>query len=161
MHDKPGLGRKGYRPSVRTQQLHRERTEKKFTADASPQSHGEAEVVIGWQLANVLRAWLDQWRRERPPDQTTGNAKYKQEGGNETVYFMGAMNYLSDKSGLSVRYLSRLVACEMEHVNLSKADAVLQAMERADYLGNEIEVVPNPRWSREKWQRYMHERGCI
>jgi hypothetical protein len=47
------------------------------------------------------------------------------------------------------------------HVTLSVAEALLMAIGKHYLLANgAIPVIPNPRWSQERWIEYMDERGC-
>jgi len=129
-----------------TEKLHRERT--KPARPGKPQYHGqgEAEIVPAYQLKAILDPWIKKWNKQYPTDRTD---------------FEGPHGYLSRESGVPVRQISRIVNLEITSVSLSDADAILQALERPDYLGNEIQVVPNPNWSLERWMAYMEERGCI
>jgi hypothetical protein len=119
---------------------------------------GEAEVVHGWALANVVRAWVDQWQRERP--------SYHVEAGKDpttvNIAFVSAFVWLADKTGLNVRRINGIAAAEFTYVGVTQADAILTAIGKSHYLTNgEINVIPNPNWSRERWVAYMKERGCV
>lgn len=94
---------------------------------------GPAEVVPGYQLANILRAWLHQ-------SQTT-------------------MVDLAVIVGVDEKLIRVLVNCEREVVDADLADKILVAIDRLD-LWNELQTLPSPHWSLEKWISYMRERGC-
>lgn len=102
-------------------------------------SNNPAEVVPTWQLSNALRGWLHRW-----------NPDSKEAG----------LEFLAEKLGVTQRRIVAIVRVEAKHTGLQMADALLSAMERSELLGLEIDVIPNPQWSQERWVRYMQERGC-
>jgi plasmid maintenance system antidote protein VapI len=121
--------------------LHLERLEK-ARAMTTPQQRlhgkGEAEVVPGYELSEILREWV-----------------VKRLATNETTH-----EWLAEQTGIHVRRVSDLINGEFTLVPLSQADKLLQAIDRADYLANRLHVIPNPYWSPERWRQYMEERGC-
>lgn len=152
-------GKPGYRPSLRTKELHRQRTEERKLArlreevEAAEQSYngrGEAQVVIGYQLAKVLQEWRDMFDK-RNEGFDPGRDK-----------IMGPIDWLKEMTGLHVRRIHGLVKGEFPIVGLSQAELVLMAIDKEQLLDNgTIHVIPNPNWSLEKWTTYMEERGCI
>lgn len=122
--------------------LHNERMEKARAGNDSQQRRyngaGEAEVVPGYELSEILREWV-----------------VKRLAINQSTH-----EWLAEQTGIHVRRISGLINGEYTCVPLSQADAVLQAIERADYLETRLHVIPNPNWSPERWMQYMQERGC-
>jgi hypothetical protein len=70
--------------------------------------------------------------------------------------------WLAQETGLTDRSIRRVLSLETKFTVLNRAEALLQAVGRPDLIapGGLIEVVPNPMWNPERWQRYMAERGC-
>lgn len=106
---------------------------------------GEPTVVAGWQLANVLRAWIDQWRIERPVNDP---------------HFMGAVEYLAFHTGLNHRRINGLVKSEFPTVGETQVDKILRAIDKEFLLHTELKVMPNPGWDLEKWLEWRSEQGC-
>lgn len=110
----------------------------------------------GFQLSEVLRKWIVEYLDGRP---ISGNlAERRRKGG---IRFYGPIQYLADHTGINARRVSGICNGEFSMVPLSQADALLQAIEQTDFLDKEIQVVPNPNWSPERWLAYMEERGCV
>ena len=123
---------------------HLERMEKIQQIRPIPQNklhgRGEAEVVPGYELSEILREWVVQRLAEN-------NSTHE---------------WLAEKTGLHVRRVSGIINGEYVCVPLSQADKLLQAIERTDLyhvVPARIHVIPNPNWSQERWQEYMEERG--
>jgi hypothetical protein len=132
---------------AQTLKLHNERLEK-VKAKGQPRYNGsgEAEVVPGYELSEILREWVVRFLAERPLD-TNGD-------------FVGPHAYLSEQTGIHTRRVSGIINGEFTLVPLSQADKLLQAIDRPDCL-HQIHVIPNPNWSPERWHEYMAERGCV
>lgn len=150
-----------------TKKLHQQRTEHwkpKVEPELKPvyKGVGEAEVVPGFQLARVLQAWTVKFLdgRSKNGSNRIGNVQFGVEE-DEADYMFGPVQYLAHYSGIHIRRVSGICNGEFQVVPLTQADKLLQAIERPDLLGTEIQVVPNPNWSLEKWLEYMQERGCI
>jgi hypothetical protein len=112
-------------------------------------------VVRTIELARVLDNWINEWRSERPL-QIDGN-RWKQPG----ELYMGAIDTLSQRSGVPTRSIARVRRLETKWTNLHTADALLTAIERNDLLSDgTVNAVPNPRMSQERWIEYLAERGC-
>lgn len=74
---------------------------------------------------------------------------------------VGPAQWLAAASGVSERTIWGITSGEREHIGLSKADALLMAVELPHFLQDgTIDVIPNPRLSQERWAEYMQERGC-
>jgi hypothetical protein len=131
------------------------RGEESRPVESRRQTNNAAEVVPTWQVSNILRAWLNEWRLERP---TFHHNVY---GGAKGEYYYSPLQWLSEKTGINIRVLSGYVANYSQHVSLEKVDAILQALEKTDLMQTEITVIPNPRWTVEKYRQYMAERGCV
>jgi len=144
-------GKKDYRPSLHTTKLHKLRTE-----NSSRQNYngaGEAEVVPGFQIAEEIRKFQHNWELEYPED---GHSN-----------FIGPFQYIEEETArlgarVPVRFISYLLHGDKLTVSLSRAEVILMAMGK-EYLlqTGEIQVVPNPNWTFERWLNYMQERGCI
>jgi hypothetical protein len=141
-----------YRDQV--EKLHRERMS---PAPLKPYYNGtgEAEVVPGFQLQKVLQIWVEQWVNDRPlGHQSPGIAS--------GASFTGPFQYIAEQTGLNPRRISAIHRGEIKFIALSDADEILSAMNLTHLLATgEIQVVPNPNWSLEKWLNFMDERGCI
>lgn len=147
----------GYRK--RAEMLHKQRISLKLReVPLKPHynGQGEAEVVPGFQLSAALRKWIVEYLDGRHIfDNQAGHRKDNQ------LKFYGPLQYLSEQTEINERRISGLCNGEYPFVPLSQADKLLQAIERPDMLGIEIQVVPNPNWSPERWIEHMRERGCI
>jgi hypothetical protein len=66
--------------------------------------------------------------------------------------------YLENESGVGVRLIWAIMKGESKVTTFVNADKIIAAIERPDLMP---EVIPNPRWSQERWLKYMEERGCI
>jgi hypothetical protein len=136
-----------------SEKLHRERIE---PAELKPQYNGRgpAEVVPGFQLSTVLREWIVRYLDGR------GISESKLVG--DEVAMFGPIQYLSHWTGISVRRVSGICNGEFPNVPYQQAEILLMVIDRDYLLANgEIQVVPNPNWSLEKWMDYMRERGCV
>lgn len=122
--------------------------------EASNGGWSRPEVVPCWQLSNVLRAWYDNWRRERP----NYMREYNMPGSRQ---FYSPLTWLSEASGIPVRTINAYIRNERKYVILENVDAILQAIDKTDLLQTEITVIPNPRWTLEKYTEYMAARGCV
>lgn len=150
-------GIRGYRPSVQNAKLHKERMEKK-RAPYRFHGKGDAEVVATVQISPIILRWLEEWRAERPnvySDSRNFSAKSK-----DRNPFYGALNWLAEQTGLDQRRISKIAKGEVDFISLETADRLLTAMGMPHKLTSEIQVVPNPNWSPERWAEYMRERGC-
>lgn len=123
-------------------------------------AQGDAEVVHGWALANVLRAWVDQWEHGQNPLRLPEfNARQKAASVGD---FVTPIQWLAQETEIHERRIRAFVKNEKRFVGIGQADKVLTAIGKGDYLTNgEIDVFPNPVWSNETWRRYMVEKGCI
>lgn len=125
----------------------------------SDSHYSEAEVVRTADLAPVLRAWIVTYLKERP--------KGHQPVGidpsvvSEEHLFVGPIQVLADRTGMSIRAIHRINSEEIKYTGLSKADKLLLAIDQHYLLGTQVPVVPNPKWSAERWQEYMSQQGCV
>lgn len=119
---------------------------------------GQAEVVRAEPLGTVLRGWVQDWLAERPLNQQpTGQNPFD----DKQYDFMGPIQLLHEKTEINPRRITGIINGEFEFIGVSQADALLTAAGMWDLITlGEIEVIPNPNWSMEKWQSYMSERGC-
>ena len=124
---------------------HRARMEEKRVAVARYNGTGEPNVVPGYQLAPVLREWTRRWLADRP---------------NGPNGFVGPMQWLAHETGLDLRQVSRITNEEIVVIGEQQAELLLLAIDREYMLYDEIQVVPNPNWSLEKWLAWREERGC-
>lgn len=108
---------------------------------------GEPNVVPVYQLAPVLQEWTRRWLAERP----IGNGEE----------FVGPMQWLAAETGLSVRQVSRIANEELVVIGEQQAELLLLAIDREYMLiHGEIQIVPNPNWSLERWLAWREQRGC-
>lgn len=118
-----------------------------------PPRTDHAYVVRGIDFAIVLREWKEKY------DLIYGIS-------DETDYgrdiITGAVKWLSDETGVNVRRINGLMRAEFEYVSALQVDQLLRAMDRPYLLtpGGVLDEIPNPKWSKEDWQRYMEKRGC-
>jgi len=113
---------------------------------------GEAEVVVTALISAVLLDWRRKWDAEYDNNSVTSTS-YNQ--------FIGPMTYLVEQTGLPQRAIYRAMHGETKHVSFTHAEKILMAIDREYMLSNgEIPVIPNPRWSMQRWTKYMASRGC-
>lgn len=116
---------------------------------------GEAQVVFGAQLAEILKEWRDLWELERTEYEQSSYGRPAGSG------VMGPTQYISTQTGIDRRRVSGIVNGEWKFIPLSQADAVLSAIGKDYLIGGFLHVIPNPNWSMESWVEYMKERGCF
>lgn len=128
-----------------------------FSISSNPQNGNDPLVVRTEQLADFLLEWEKNFIGDRP--RFAGSRQF---GEQAKEIFMGARTFLSEHSGIPVRRIYAIIEKESQHVTFRTAEALLIAAGHEYLLSNgEIEVIANPRWSQERWQAYMAERGCI
>jgi hypothetical protein len=116
-----------------------------------------AEVVMAAQVAPLIEEFMEEWKKERP---WGGKGDYGRH--EETVYFYGPMEYIADQTGLSSRRISEYKSGRINAMPLEIAEAILMAIDKEYLLSRgDIQVVPNPNWSQERYIEYMRERGCV
>ncbi len=114
------------------------------------------EVVLADDLRPVIERAIEEHRASHPQVHDS----YRRNGYKGTIAEYGAFNWLEEESGINSRSIYR-VLYRNTHVSLRIADALLTAIGRPYLLSNgEIPIIPNPRWSQERWMQYMDERGC-
>jgi hypothetical protein len=137
-----------------------EKLHRKRNSPAPPRYNGtgEPEVVPGFQIARWMQPWVEHFVAERPYGQFVH--KTIQTGyGND---FIGPIGFLEFHTGINERRIRGIIKGEIQFVPLSDADEILSAAGLSHLLATgEIQVVPNPNWSPEKWLAWMEERGCI
>jgi hypothetical protein len=122
---------------------------------------GEAQVVFGEQLSNILQRWKANYLLERNPEAERVR-EYGRRGKFASVRaVIGPEEWLSQETGIHDRRIRGLIRGEYKFVPLTQADAVLTALDKQDLLKDILHVIPNPNWSPEKWAEYMRERGCF
>lgn len=118
---------------------------------------GEAEVVPGEQLGEIVRGWVVKWIRLHDLDENGGDLL----GRSSRDRKMGPFQWLNDQTGISLRRLSGIANGEFRFVSLAQADLILTAIGDTEPLRNgEIAITANPNWNMERWQKYMEDRGC-
>ncbi len=123
---------------------------------------GDAEVVRPEPLGSIVREWITNYANDRPL--YTGQSGYTQVAWN----FIGPLQALSyrtkssyDGTVVNVRKINGIARNEFKFISLILADRLMVAMDQHDRIATgEIEVIPNPNWSMERWLAYMSERGC-
>ena len=134
-------------PPKRGAKLHQQRVENRPLRQHSYHNQGSPNVVPGYQISKVLREWIVKYLAERPLNQQTE--------------FMGPVNYIAEHAGVSTRQVSRVANGELEVVAEKMAEKLLMAVGLEHMMmTDEIQVVPSPYWSTEKWVEYMQSRGC-
>lgn len=114
-----------------------DRWEVEFLAD-HPQNYSEVEVGVG------------------TGDGVTGSISRLQVGPHMHLSMRMQIS-MSEESKL--RALQRIKRRESRHTTLAVADAVLTAMGFQISMFEDLTPVPNPRWSREKWEAWRAEHG--
>jgi hypothetical protein len=131
-------------------------------------------VVRTAELAAVLQRWVDEWRIEHPAEPmrsasgsnfegelNTWFGAYLSDHKSESMPNSGALSKLSQGLSLDQRVFTRILRCESATTNYELADEILQFIERPDAIHTgEIRVIPNPRWSNERWQAWSRENGA-
>ena len=106
----------------------------------------------------MLQEWKRLYLLERDVDYSQGMQFTSDK--NRTV--IGPTQWLAQETGIRERRIWGMMVAESRTVQLSRADRVLLAIGKQQYLTDgTLHVVPNPNWSFEKWITYMEERGCI
>jgi hypothetical protein len=134
------------------------------------QGLGQPEVVPTSQLAEVLREWKEQYDRERSTSESMKKKQQRRKLFGYDVYVelnpmpvIGAWQYLVEKTGINNRAIWRIISNESQYTSLTIADELVRAMDLPHYWHNgRLTIVPNPRWTQEKYIAYIEERGsCI
>lgn len=76
--------------------------------------------------------------------------------GERNINGFGAFQYLANEAGKTERQIYRIMSGESEFTAFYIADDILTALERPDLM-HVLKPVPNPRWSREHWERWRTE----
>jgi hypothetical protein len=128
-------------------------------------------VIRTEDLARVIREWIRRHELEHPIDQPYNlkqDAKFDERGKwsgveyREEHWHTGGIRYLSEHSGVDDRKIRGILLIEYKTTSLYVADRIISAMEETYKLTNgELEIIPNPRLTQEKWIEHMRERGCI
>ena len=116
----------------------------------------EAEYVRVEDFAPILRQWKEQWDIERPLTKSPGTGN---KGVSTQFEFESPIPWLAEKTGLTEQFIHKVIKQQKKHVTLTTADRILTALDQSWRL-SQLEVIPNPRWSAERWADYMRERGC-
>lgn len=125
-----------------------------ITKDKPRYRVGEAEVVRGADLSKVLNRWVVKYLKEHPS--TNDDPSWR-----GAVSHFGPMQWLSHKTEINVRRISGINSGEFEYVPLSQADKLLTAIGQTDsFYNGDVEIIPNPNWRREWYQRHMEDAGC-
>jgi hypothetical protein len=111
---------------------------------------GEAEVVRCEILSPYLLRWQEKFLAEYHPD-SKNNVWNRQH--------IGPVGFLTENTGINARQVNGILRNEIEYVALSKADALLTAIGEWPLLGNEIPVIPNPKWKMDWWAEHMRQSG--
>lgn len=123
-------------------------------------------VVRTEELASVLRLWIDKHNGRFMKNSGGRRPSYKYTGeADEVIHYIGAYDYICFQMGKPPEYarvIYRVVTRESMHTDLSVADGLLTAIEESGALTDgRITVMPNPRWSKERWIKWKSEQGCI
>jgi hypothetical protein len=74
----------------------------------------------------------------------------------------GPIQWLSHETGVLPRSLHRIIHNESQYTRLTMVDQILTGLGLTHLLyDGTLKVIPNPRWSQERWLEYMEERGCV
>lgn len=137
--------------------LHAERGERRLAALRAEVEHeerryngaGEAQVMLGRQLAKIMQIWRVEWEAAR--DYHIESRKV-----------MGPLDWLKEMTGIHIRRIHGLMNAEFDFVGESQAELLLIVMNMEHLLKDgTVMFIPNPNWSTEKWIAYMEEQGCI
>ncbi len=123
-------------------------------------------VVRTAELAAVLRVWCDKHNGRF----SELNAPWKPGvhggpggGGFKEVASISAIQYIhlhAANPPIGLRMLARILTGESKHTEFRYADSILSIIGETSALHNGlIEILPNPAWSREKWQEWKESQG--
>lgn len=126
----------------------------------------DAEVVRTAELGPLIQEWIDNWYRERPAFLRSSEAKISDSrtgywAGIQPPEFESPWDVLERETGKAARQIRAIIRQEYEYTAGRIADAILVAMGNPHWYGTRVTVIPNPKWSQERWNEYMAERGCI
>lgn len=133
------------------------------------QPNGSDPLVVRCaDLAPHLEEHREKWQQERPPNiqhfETKGHADWQGKRGwgqQNRKQFTTWGEYIEQEADVDQRTMYRLMH-QQEYCTLKVAERLLMAIDREYLLSNgTVPVIPNPRWSQERWHKYMEERGCI
>jgi hypothetical protein len=114
-----------------------------------------ALVVSGPELLAVLQPHVRQQDHERAEALAAGEWADR----HRASPILGGSGWLSEASGLNARSVRRILAGQ-QWVSLSTADALLTAAGLSSALRDgRVRVVPNPKWSAQRWAARMHACG--
>lgn len=128
-------------------------------------NQGEALVVLSDSaeaLREVLRQWSKRWllAREVSRDKFSSADRVEEESSG-FVRLIGPMEYLEQETEINRRTIRMVVSGDLDPVPFSKVEKLLIAIDRHYMLSNgEIHVVPNPRWTQERFQEWWKGRSC-
>lgn len=78
------------------------------------------------------------------------------------VFVMFAREVIAEHTGFTRARIDQYLQRKTGHIAYSVADALLKAIDKEYMLDTgEIEVIPNPMYSKEKWDKRMKERGVL
>lgn len=123
-------------------------------------------VVSTADLALALNAWVTAFNRDhdlQPLSPTTQSSGFSGMGAQDRMPpGFGGAHYLAHWSGVTDRTVQRILRAESQFTSLGLADKLLSAAGMTDVLHTTVVIVPNPRWTRERWEKW-HElatEGC-
>jgi hypothetical protein len=121
---------------------------------------GEAEVVRAEDLARVLRS--AQYRYDATHPEQGRTWKHSHKGRHPQLSFQAYLAYrcrIMDPNGIGInerRIYMLLRGTEQKYVGLWTADLVLTAAGLNELLyTDEVPILPNPRWSKVRYDAYM------
>lgn len=133
----------------------------------------DRERVVTHDLAVVLEQYVEAYERERPQPNESGHGRLRP----KALTFMGAMEYMSIKTGFEPRRLWGIINRETYTTSYWMADLILTRLELTHRM-HEIRELPyevsatakaksknGDRWinliqSQEQWLEYLDKIGC-
>jgi len=109
-------------------------------------------VVRTQQLAAILAGAKEDHEKKYPQHEPAYG---------KVAEFIAFTEWLSEESDVDAVQIRAVMRQRWATIELKTAEKILMALDLEYLLSNgTIDVIPNPRWSKERWQMYMSERGC-
>lgn len=119
-------------------------------------------VVDGPTFREHLNAWCERFDKQKK------NSARRQPSGESDRYEesvqipeVWAKEYLSIWSGVGLESIKKTLSSDAKWVTYGKADDLLTAAGLTHLWGVELHAIPNPSWTKERWQAWRVEQAGV